>query len=110
MASVTLQAPTMFADHHVLQVRSSLLPLEGIEDVLASSAWQAVIVTYDPDKTQPQAIQQALIDAGYYPDASTPILAGSAERYQDPAWSDLGVRSTETNEADLKLSGDFRKY
>ena len=110
MASITLNAPTMFADHHVLQVRTLLLSMEGVDDIVASSAWHAVIVTYDPDKIQPKAIEQALINAGYPPDASTPILATSQDQYQDPAWSDLGVRITETNQADLKLSGDFRKY
>ena len=109
MSTVTLNAPSMFADHHVLKVRNSLLSLDGIDDIIASSAWHAVIVTYDSDKIQPQAIEQALIDAGYPPDASTPILATSAQQFQDPAWNELGVRITETNEADLKLSGDFRK-
>ena len=60
MASLTLNAPTMFADHHVLQAREALLALSGIDDVYASSAWQAVIVTYDPAAIQPEAIEQAL--------------------------------------------------
>jgi copper chaperone CopZ len=110
MASLTLSAPTMFADHHVLKAREALLALSGIDDVYASSAWQAVIVTYDPAAIQPEAIEKALAQAGYGPDDSTPVLAGSSNQYKDPSWESLGSRVTETNQADLALSGDFRKY
>ena len=110
MASVTINAPAMFADHHVLKAREALLAMQGIEDVYASSAWQAVIVSYDPQAVQPEVIEQALAQAGYGPDKTTPVLAGSADQYKDPSWETLGSRVTETNETDLALSGDFRKY
>ncbi len=110
MASVTLSAPAMFADHHVLKVREALFALEGVDDIYASSAWQAVIVLYDPGKVQLAAIENALAEAGYGPEVTTPILAESGDRFKDPAWEALGVRVTETNESDLRLSGDFRKY
>ena len=110
MASVTINAPAMFADHHVLKAREALLAIAGIEDVYASSAWQAVIVSYDPQAVQPEAIEQALAQAGYGPDKTTPILAESAAQYKDPSWETMGSRVTETNKADLALSGDFRKY
>jgi copper chaperone CopZ len=100
----------MFADHHVLKARQALLALKGVDDVYASSAWQAVIVTYDPAQIEPEAIGQALEQAGYEPDKATPVLAQSGTRYKDPSWETLGTRVTETNEADLALSGDFRKY
>ena len=110
MASVTINTPAMFADHHVLKARETLLAIEGINDVYASSAWQAVIVSYDPEAVQPEVIEQALIQAGYGPDTTTPILAENAARYKDPAWEALDSRVTETNQTDLALSGDFRKY
>jgi copper chaperone CopZ len=110
MASITLDAPTMFADHHVLKAREALLALSGIEEVYASSAWQAVIVTYDPAAIQPEAIEQTLAQAGYGPDQTTPVLAESGVQYKDPSWEELGSRVTETNRSDLALSGDFRKY
>jgi len=110
MASITIPAPAMFADHHVLQARKALFALEGVDDVYASSAWQAVIVTYDPDQVDIPAIEGALADAGYASDKMTPVLAETGIQEQDPAWSELGVRSTQTNEADLKMSGEFRKY
>lgn len=110
MSSVTLSAPAMFADHHVLKARASLLAMQGVQDVYASSAWKAVIVSYDPDVVQPEAIQEALSAAGYPPDQTTPILAENGERFTDPAWEALGVRTTRTNQVDLHMSGEFRKY
>jgi copper chaperone CopZ len=110
MTSVTLSAPAMFADHHVLQARKALFALEGIDDVYASSAWQAVIVSYNPDQVDVPAIEQALAEAGYASDKTTPILAQSGVQEKDPAWNISGVRATQTNEADLRMSGEFRKY
>ena len=51
MARVTLGAPAMFADHHVLKVRERLFALDGVEDVYASSGWQTVIVIADEIET-----------------------------------------------------------
>ena len=110
MASITLKAPAMFADHHVVKARTALLALDGIEDVYASSAWQAVIVTYDEAKIQPAAIEQSLADAGYAPDTVPPVLAKSGPQFQDPSWQSFGTRVTETNQNDLAMSGDHRKY
>jgi copper chaperone CopZ len=110
MERVTHSAPAMYADHHVLKVRETLFALDGVEDVLASSAWQTVIVSYDESKIKPAAIEEALANAGYAADTTTPILAQSGERFKDPAWAALGVRVTETNERDLQMSGEFRRY
>ena len=110
MDSVTLSAPALFADHHVLKAREALLALDGIDDVYASSAWQSVIVSYDAAKIEPAAIEKALAEAGYASDKEVPILAQNDQYYRDPSWDALGVRVTETNEADLKMSGEFRKY
>ena len=110
MVSITLKAPAMYADHHVLKARAALLALDGIEDVYASAAWQAVIVTYDDTKIQPAAIEQSMAEAGYAPDNVPPVLAKSGPQFQDPSWQSLGSRVTETNETDLAMSGDHRKY
>jgi len=110
MSSITLNAPALFADHHVLKAREALFTLSGVQDVYASSAWQAVIVTYDPAAVQPAAIEQALVQAGYGPDKTTPVLAQSGAQYKDLSWETLGTRVTETNRTDQALSGDFRKY
>ncbi|MBN1639669.1 MAG: heavy-metal-associated domain-containing protein [Anaerolineae bacterium] len=110
MARVTLGAPAMYADHHVLKVRQQLLALAGVEDVYASSGWQAVIVSYDEGRVAQADIEAALSEAGYGPESSTPILAESGVNYRDPAWEALAVRASDTNEADLRMSGEFRKY
>lgn len=110
MASLTLKAPAMFADHHVLKAREALLALDGVETVYASAAWQAVIVTYDELKIDPPAIEQSLAEAGYGPDQAPLILAQSGAQFQDPAWQSFGSRVTETNQTDLVMSGDHRKY
>jgi copper chaperone CopZ len=110
MERLTLSAPAMYADHHVLKVREKLFALEGIEDVYASSAWQTVIVSYDPDKLAQADIEATMDQAGYGPSTTTPVLAEWGERFKDPAWQALGARVTETNEADLRMSGEFRRY
>jgi copper chaperone CopZ len=100
----------MYADHHVLKVRQQLLALDGVEEVYASSGWQTVIISYDEGKLAAADIETALSEAGYGADSATPILAENGERYKDPAWEALGVRASDTNEADLRMSGEFRKY
>lgn len=110
MERATLKAPAMYADHHVLKAREAVLALSGVEDVLASAAWQTVIVSYDDSQVTLAAIQDALTQAGYGPDQTTPVLAESGEQYKDPGWETMGARATQTNRADLEMSGEFRKY
>jgi copper chaperone CopZ len=110
MERLILSAPAMYADHHVLAVRGKLLALAGIEEIYASSAWQTVIVSYDPEKLDQAQIETTMAEAGYGPESATPILAEWGERFQDPAWKALGARVTQTNEADLRMSGEFRRY
>ena len=110
MASHTSKVPTMFADHHVLQVRQALSALDGVQKIIASSAWQAVVVEYDEDKLSADAIEAALSEAGYEPGKEPPILAHTIENRRDPVWEEAGIRITRTNRADVAMSGEFRKY
>ena len=110
MEQVSFSAPAMFADHHVLKVREALFALEGVTDVYASSAWQTVVVSFDEGKVGSAAIEDALSEAGYGSDKTTPILAESGVNFKDPGWEVLGSRTTQTNQADLAMSGEFRKY
>jgi len=111
MEKVVLDVPTLWADHHVLKVRDALVNLEGVEDVYASSAWKQVLVTYDGAKTDPAAIEKTLAEAGYpVGEGETPMLVQPIELRRDPQWEVLGPRVTETNQADIEMSGEFRRY
>lgn len=65
MAKVTIEIPTMYGDHHVLEVRKILLSIRGVQDVYASSAFGFVEVTYDPEKVNDLEIKMKLDEAGY---------------------------------------------
>jgi len=111
MAKATFELPSLWADHHVLKVREALFGLEGVEDVYASSAWKQVLVVYDEKKVECPAIEKALAEAGYpVGEGETPLLVQPADKRRDPQWEVLGFRLTETNRADLEMSGEFRKY
>jgi len=82
METFSLELPTMYGDHHVVEVRRLLLGLPGVEDVYASSGFQTVEVTYDPAKTSPIAIRTCLTEAGYVGDLPVPVEEGAAEYVQ----------------------------
>ncbi|HEX7593613.1 MAG TPA: heavy-metal-associated domain-containing protein [Anaerolineae bacterium] len=109
MKKITLTIPAMYADHHVTRVRNLLSPLAGVENVIASSAFKEVVVEFDENKITPDALVKALSDAGYAP-GKEEVLERSPFATPDAAWEKLGVRSTETSQIDLQLSGEFRKY
>jgi copper chaperone CopZ len=70
MASLSLELPTMFGDHHVLEVRRILLGFEGVEEVYASSGFGAVEVEYNSKKVTKKDLEAALEEAGYLGDFS----------------------------------------
>jgi excisionase family DNA binding protein len=111
MENVLFDVPTMYADHHVIGVRQALLAVAGVEEVLASSAWKQVQVTYDPSTVSTDSIRQALEQAGYpLGNGQLPAGPSAGPKAKDPAWDALGTRVTKTNQADLKMSGEFRMY
>ncbi len=111
MEKLTLDLPSMYADHHVLRVRDALSALEGIQELYASSAWQQLMVTYDPKKIQPEGIEEALTQAGYSPqEAPRPALVEATAIKRDPQWAALDMRMTQTQPADIEMSGEFRRY
>lgn len=73
----TFETPALYGDHHVSEVRQLLMKLPGIEDVYASSAFQIIEVTYDPDKINDLEIALKLDEAGYLGEWSLPIEAGA---------------------------------
>ena len=54
MEKLQLNIPDMWADHHVLKVRALLLAMPGVQDVIASSAFRMVALSYDPAVCQPR--------------------------------------------------------
>jgi copper chaperone CopZ len=59
------EAPALYGDHHVSEVRRILLELNGVKDVYASSAFQVIQVTFDPKKISAEKIASRLEEAGY---------------------------------------------
>lgn len=106
MEKFTLSIPTMFADHHVLAVRSAL-EIPGIDQVYASAAWKQVLITYDPESITEEQIQAALEKGGYPVDGKdTPILVQHAKSGRDPQWETSPSRHTKTHAAEKQLSGN----
>ncbi len=109
MEKAVLHLPKMYADHHVMAVRKAL-ELDGVEEVMASSAFKRVTVGYDSTRLEPGAIEEALRAAGYGPGEDWEIPSPPEGKEDDSAWFKTIGRVTETNVLDLKMSGDFRKY
>ncbi|MDH5606258.1 MAG: heavy-metal-associated domain-containing protein [Anaerolineae bacterium] len=65
MKKICFDLPTMYADHHVVEVRRLLLDLPGVVNVYASSAFHMVEIEYDGKKTNEDALKQALETSGY---------------------------------------------
>jgi copper chaperone CopZ len=76
MASVAIDVPLMYADHHVVAVRRILLEVPGVDAVNASSAFHVVKVAYDADKTSEDAIKKLLDENGYLGELQTPLESG----------------------------------
>ena len=110
MEKVVLQIPSMWADHHVLAVRTALAQVPGVAEIVASSMYGDVIVNFDPTVTNPQALTQALDQSGY-PVGKELALPAHPSRIADAAaWFQLQERITVTDRRDLEASGDHRKY
>ena len=110
MEKVTFSIPAMWADHHVLAVREALGQVPGVEEVLASAMYKDVLVKYDPATATPDALKGALTGAGYEI-AQAPALPTYPERIDDASdWFRFQERVTETDQRDLEMSGDHRRY
>lgn len=83
MKTVTFDLPSLFGDHHVVEVRRLLMELAGVEDVYASSAFQVVEISYDPDKVTEATLKQTLEEAGYLGGLNLAAEAGVAGYQHD---------------------------
>jgi copper chaperone CopZ len=75
METKSFDAPALYADHHVSEVRRILLELTGVTEVYASSAFQVIEVTFDETKIKAEQINAKLEEAGYF--GEIPLLAES---------------------------------
>ena len=65
METKVFETPVLYGDHHVTEVRRILLKLTGVSDVYASSAFQVIEVTFDPEKISAEEITNELDKEGY---------------------------------------------
>ena len=79
MNTVSFEIQSLYGDHHVSEIRRLLLLLDGIEEVYASSAFQMVEVTYNPEKVNDLQIAMKLDEAGYLGEWSIPEELGFVE-------------------------------
>lgn len=106
MEKIQFNVPNLWADHHTLKVRDVLTQMTGVQDVIASSAFRMVAMTYDPAIVSPGAIMATLEEAGY------PVATNGAgvvaqlvpvqDGRKDPAWDRLGLRQARTDARDAK--------
>lgn len=108
MNTLTFTLPAMYADHHVTKVRQTLMQLNGVENVIASSAFKTVLVSFDSKVTQDDIVN-ALTRAGYAP-GELEQIERAPDHTSDPAWDKLAPRIVTTSKVDLQMSGEFRKY
>jgi len=76
MQKTVFDVPTMYGDHHVLEVRRILFELRGVEDVNASSCFQTIEVSYDPAKVSEEELKARLGEAGYLDEMQIPVESG----------------------------------
>lgn len=95
METKTFEAPALYGDHHVSEVRRILTELTGVSEVYASSAFQVIEVKFDPKKIDADKIQARLEEAGYLGEIPMLVETGIAvERIGD----DAAFRHTEVYE------------
>jgi copper chaperone CopZ len=83
METLSLELPSMYGDHHVIEVRRILNALPGIASVYASSSFQVVEITYDPAQLDAEGIEAALDEAGYLIPLDLPMESAQAAYQQD---------------------------
>lgn len=77
MQTVDFNVPTMYGDHHVLEVRRILLEVPGVIEVYASSSFHVVEVIFDENKVNDLELQDKLKEAGYFGEWIFPMEVGT---------------------------------
>ncbi len=66
MDTISIEMPSLYGDHHVIEVRRLLLEIPGVKEVYASSCFHVVDVSFDQNLVDEQRIRQKLEEAGYF--------------------------------------------
>lgn len=109
MATSTLSVASMYADHHVSRVRNILGALDGVQEIQASAALREVTVKHGKEVDK-KDLTQALENAGYTVGKPKEIAEQEPSCFGDPSWYECAPRCIKTEDVDLEMSGDFRKY
>ena len=110
MKQTIINVPGMWADHHVLRLRDALLSVNGVSEVIASSARRTVAVSYDEAAVSDKGVREAVAAAGYGPD-QVPAMSEFPKRHEDGSeWYLVLDRKTTTERKDREMAGDFRRY
>ena len=104
-----ITVPGMYADHHVLRVRAALLDVIGVTEVKASAGQRRVAVEHK-EAVSSEALREALEAAGYGAGDVASIPDYPARHADGSAWHRLAERRTQTEQKDLEMSGDYRRY
>jgi copper chaperone CopZ len=76
MQTKIFEIPTLYGDHHVIEIRRILLEIPGVVDVYASSCFQMVEVTYDETQVNDLELAVKLDNAGYLGEWTIPMEVG----------------------------------
>ena len=62
---VLLDVPDISCDHCRMAIENALAGVAGVSDVIVEVAARTVGLTYDPDATGLEAVEQVIADEGY---------------------------------------------
>ncbi len=77
MEKLTVQAPALYGDHHVIEARRLLLALPGVDSVYASSCFRVIEISYDPALIDAETLKAQL--GGYLQELPVPVEAENQE-------------------------------
>ena len=103
MQKSIFNAPALYGDHHVTEVRRLLFSVEGVTDVYASSAFRVVEVSFDETKVTHDVLMHKLEELGYLSDITMMAETGVAAQRSE---ADGFFRHTATYES-LKQTVSF---
>ena len=84
MDKISIDMPSLYGDHHVIEVRRLLLEMPGVKEVYASSCFHVVDVGFDQNLVNEQKIRLKLEEAGYFNEWSMP------EESEEAAYQKVG--------------------